>query len=600
MTHDESQEDEPSDDGGTDSESAGTDAERTADATGKEDPDEGLDLVTQGGKPTKVIGRLSDTDGIGVLGEATGSGNTAGVLGMTDSSDGYGLSTPDDAKIEGTIDTAETDFVVEAGTTNTVDATNVVMGHAQNSVADGVVGATIGGGGIYDGNTDQSHTVSNDVATISGGSENTASGYASTIAGGRINEARALGTAILGGRQNRADESFDVVCGGDRNKTSVQTASDPEDYTVGKNFVGGGLRNEAEGGYAVVTGGRNNKARAKAATVPGGRENEAFGEYSLAAGRKAQAHHNGSFVWADSTDSYVPSSGADQFIVEANGGVGINQNDPTHQLHVTGNSGSQDNFSGNTALIEDTDDYRSRALAIKTGNSSSNLSDLDQYITFYDADNNALGAITGNSNDGVNFTSFGSDYAEYMPRVDPEEEIETADIVGVVGDGVTKRTDESEQVLVVSDRAVVTGNSPGTDPEDKADYETVAFVGQVPVKVRGAVEADDLIVPSGENDGVGRAVSADEWCPADGPVVGRARERSDGDGVAEVSVMVGVDDPTLLGEQMAAQRERIDDLAGEVDELRAENDDLRDQLTAMQDRLAALEAGQGSPAPADD
>jgi hypothetical protein len=47
--------------------------------------------VTQGGQPTKVIGRLSDDDGIGVLGEATGSGSTTGVWGTVDSSDGEGV-----------------------------------------------------------------------------------------------------------------------------------------------------------------------------------------------------------------------------------------------------------------------------------------------------------------------------------------------------------------------------------------------------------------------------------------------------------------------------------------------------------------------------
>lgn len=46
------------------------------------------ELVTSGGQPTKVIGRLSDTDGIGVLGEATGGGGASrGILGLTQSDD---------------------------------------------------------------------------------------------------------------------------------------------------------------------------------------------------------------------------------------------------------------------------------------------------------------------------------------------------------------------------------------------------------------------------------------------------------------------------------------------------------------------------------
>jgi hypothetical protein len=45
-------------------------------------------LVTSGGQPTKVIGRLNDDQGIGVLGEATASSTpTYGVEGITQSSD---------------------------------------------------------------------------------------------------------------------------------------------------------------------------------------------------------------------------------------------------------------------------------------------------------------------------------------------------------------------------------------------------------------------------------------------------------------------------------------------------------------------------------
>jgi len=71
-------------------------APETADAT--------PELATQGGQPTKVIGRLSDDNGIGVLGEATGSGSTTGVWGTVDSSDGHGIRTPDDARIDGTLE----------------------------------------------------------------------------------------------------------------------------------------------------------------------------------------------------------------------------------------------------------------------------------------------------------------------------------------------------------------------------------------------------------------------------------------------------------------------------------------------------------------
>jgi cell division septum initiation protein DivIVA len=44
-------------------------------------------LLTSGGQNTKVIGEISDTNGIGVLGNATGDGAAEGVRGVTQSSD---------------------------------------------------------------------------------------------------------------------------------------------------------------------------------------------------------------------------------------------------------------------------------------------------------------------------------------------------------------------------------------------------------------------------------------------------------------------------------------------------------------------------------
>jgi len=85
------------------------------------------------------------------------------------------------------------------------------------------------------------------------------------------------------------------VCGG-----QVNTASASGDT------VGGGLGNTAGGGNA---------------TVPGGSNNTALGAVSFAAGRRAKAKDDGSFVWGDSTDADVSSSGINQFLARASGGV---------------------------------------------------------------------------------------------------------------------------------------------------------------------------------------------------------------------------------------------------------------------------------------
>ena len=75
-------------------------------------------------------------------------------------------------------------------------------------------------------------------------------------------------------------------------------------------------------------------ADGNSATVPGGSTNQAQGNYSFAAGRRAKANHNGSFVWGDATDANFASTGENQFLIRASGNVGIGTSAPSHQLTV--------------------------------------------------------------------------------------------------------------------------------------------------------------------------------------------------------------------------------------------------------------------------
>jgi uncharacterized coiled-coil protein SlyX len=133
--------------------------------------------------------------------------------------------------------------------------------------------------------------------------------------------------------------------------------------------------------------------------------------------------------------------------------------------------------------------------------------------------------------------------------------------------------------------------------------------------VRGSVEGGDLLVPSGEDDGTAEAVDPAAWRPGDGPLVGRALESDDAEGVAEVTALVGLDDPTIVGDRLAHYRDRIaeleaaderkDELIAEqrerIDALEAEKEQLRDRLAEFDERLTAVEPGPAdSPAPADD
>ncbi len=235
------------------------------------------------------------------------------------------------------------------GSPNTV---NVIGGSLLNSVGDGVLGATIGGGGSgnYLGST-YANQVDGDFGTVSGGGENKIQANArfGTISGGSRNmiQPDVLYGAIGGGSENRiqTNASFSTIAGGDRNL--IQPNTDDA-------FIGGGRANkiEPDGDLSTISGGRENTIQDHAAhaviggggdniiqtngqyaTIPGGRENSAT-NYAFAAGRRAKANRTGAFVWADSTDADFTATGNNQFLVRAAGGMGIGTPNPQGSLHV--------------------------------------------------------------------------------------------------------------------------------------------------------------------------------------------------------------------------------------------------------------------------
>ena len=106
--------------------------------------------------------------------------------------------------------------------------------------------------------------------------------------------------------------------------------------------MAGGLNNTASSTYSTVGGGRDNTASGLYAVVPGGRDNTAGGDYSFAGGLGAHANHDGSFLWADSTDLFdLFSNAKDQCWVRASGGVQFHTNSSlTTGVRLTAGSGS--------------------------------------------------------------------------------------------------------------------------------------------------------------------------------------------------------------------------------------------------------------------
>jgi hypothetical protein len=150
--------------------------------------------------------------------------------------------------------------------------------------------------------------------------------------------AGAVGVAICGGggpmgSSNNAYDSYATVAGGANNKAGT---NDGNVTNATYATVGGGTGNTASGQQSTVGGGAGNTASGTNAMVPGGFANTAAGAMSFAAGRRARANHDGSFVWADSTNADFASTAANQFLVRASGNVGVNVTDPAATVDVGG------------------------------------------------------------------------------------------------------------------------------------------------------------------------------------------------------------------------------------------------------------------------
>jgi hypothetical protein len=199
-------------------------------------------------------------------------------------------------------------------------APTIVAGHPSNTLGDDSAGSIIAGGGLGDKPNSASSAV---YSTISGGAGNRAILYNYSVIGGGFQNKTVGGYSTIGGGLNNITGNFD----------------DP--------FQG-------QGQFATIGGGSDNLARGLASTVPGGAFNSANGAYSLAAGRRAKAVHDGTFTWADATNADFTSTGNNQYLIRAAGGVGINTNSPRAMLTLRGPD--HDTFGPNILLFGNTND----------------------------------------------------------------------------------------------------------------------------------------------------------------------------------------------------------------------------------------------------
>jgi len=220
--------------------------------------------------------------------------------------------------------------VAVGGLGNSAHGQQAFIGGGRGNRATGA-GAVVGGGGYTGVFPDDGNEASGPASTIAGGDGNRAIGINSSVGGGTKNIASSLAATVAGGAGNTASNVWSFVGGGDRNTAGGERSA-----------VMGGLFNLASGAASVVAGGSRNTASNLFASVPGGGLNVAGGQYSFAAGRRAKALHDGSFVWADSQGTDFNSTAPNQFAVRAAGGMfldgrlGIGLTSPSVQLEVEG------------------------------------------------------------------------------------------------------------------------------------------------------------------------------------------------------------------------------------------------------------------------
>ena len=193
----------------------------------------------------------------------------------------------------------------------------------------------------------------------------------------------------------------------------------------------------------------------------------------------------------------------------------------------------------------------------------------NNFVTFFNSSNDGLGAIEGDNAGGVIYKSGAADFAEFLPRLRPEEPIEAGDVVGVFGGKIAKSTIGADWVMVVSTAPITLGNMQKTEELD-AMHEKVAFLGQVPVKVRGPVAVGDYVVASGLEDGTAVGVPFHRIDAEAGHlIVGRAWEASEEQGVKLIKTAVGLPESAsttaALARTVRAQQVQIDELTSRLE-----------------------------------
>jgi type VI secretion system secreted protein VgrG len=207
-----------------------------------------------------------------------------------------------------------------------LNASSLSSGTVPNSVLSGFQGSdnAIGGG--------VGNTINGSQSAILGGQDNTVNASQSSIGGGSGNNIQTGAYYALigsgGGDVIQASAYDSVIGGGYHNLIGTNAIV---------SFIGSGQFNTISNNatFAVLGGGLGNTNTGPYSVIPGGEYNVAASN-SFAAGDQAQATNNNTFVWNDGFTGAFSSTAANQFLIHATGGVGVNTAHPFKDLSVNG------------------------------------------------------------------------------------------------------------------------------------------------------------------------------------------------------------------------------------------------------------------------
>ena len=256
------------------------------------------------GQVVRNVNGLQDTVllAAGANATLTTNGNTLTLASSSDWKLGGNAGTTPAANFIGTSDNQPLTVKVNGATAlriePTISAPNIVgglTGFRPTVVGSNVRGAVVAGGNAPAG----------PVTGFGGGDFHAVYDSDGAIGGG-------FGNKVGTDNGNPDDAPFTTVAGGVFNGAAGYAAT-----------VAGGDGNYASGIRSSIGGGSGNQATGTDSTVGGGSANVAAGQSSFAAGQRAKANHDGSFVWADSQPADFTSTAVDQFNIRAAGGVSM-------------------------------------------------------------------------------------------------------------------------------------------------------------------------------------------------------------------------------------------------------------------------------------